>query len=803
MTQLHRGLMFSGVAVAALCAASPAIAQEKTKPTTAQDAAKSGDDGRFGGEIIVTATKRAENVQSIPAAVTALGEESLKSAGIVDPTRIGMAVPGVRIGFSGTEARVAIRGARTNNVGPQAQQVVGVFNDGAYVATVGQVMAAYLDVNRIEVLRGPQGTLYGRNTFAGAINIISNEPKFDRISGNAQVTYGDYNRIRGEAALNLPISDTFAIRISALGEKHDGYIINTFLDGPSDDLRNENVQIGRITAKWKPSSSFDATIRYTKYNRDINNDGPYGYTQIGCYQNLGDPSTATGLSATSVYRSGHCFRPGPDSAASTGPTGASKVTDVSPYNISRDGPSRGLAKGDDVNLQFNYDFGPATVSFIGAYNKYRSLSYYDPDYSDGYHYGQYGQDSLNNFFAGYDNDQKSYSTELRVASNGETRFKWLIGGYYFRQSSINDFGYLANGKYTRYNTNIRDSFVSESKAVFANGSFQLIEGLRVSGGIRYNNDSQKLIGGANGGGGNKVLWKAGLEYVPAPDILLYANVSTGYRVGGVNGAQLVAAGAPAVFGPETVTAYEAGFKTQLFDRTLTLNGSLFVNRYRNMQAQSFVSACLDPNNPASCIASEFTSNGGEINSKGAEIEFNWRPGKSFFANGSVSLLDAKFGNYLVSRLNGLGNYQGRQDVTRTNAQIIAAGGTPGLQLRGWRPALAPTLSATLTTGYVFDIDDNNSITPMAQIYYSNKYWSYDYNLPGSDQSAFAKLDLRLTWRNKAKGLTVEGFVENVTNKAVLVRSVIFKPDEANFPTASIQANYGDPRIWGVRVGVSF
>ena len=267
MTQLHRGLMFSGVAVAALCAASPAIAQEKTKPTTAQDAAKSGDDGRFGGEIIVTATKRAENVQSIPAAVTALGEESLKSAGIVDPTRIGMAVPGVRIGFSGTEARVAIRGARTNNVGPQAQQVVGVFNDGAYVATVGQVMAAYLDVNRIEVLRGPQGTLYGRNTFAGAINIISNEPKFDRISGNAQVTYGDYNRIRGEAALNLPISDTFAIRISALGEKHDGYIINTFLDGPSDDLRNENVQIGRITAKWKPSSSFDATIRYEVQSR--------------------------------------------------------------------------------------------------------------------------------------------------------------------------------------------------------------------------------------------------------------------------------------------------------------------------------------------------------------------------------------------------------------------------------------------------------------------------------------------------------------------------------------------------------
>lgn len=794
MTQSHRNCMFAGVALATLCVASPAIAQ---------DQAKSDDDSRYGGEIIVTATKRAENVQKVSAAVTALDEKSLDMAGVIDPTRLGLVVPGLRSGYSGTEARFAIRGARTNNVGPQAQQVVGVFNDGAYIATVGQVMAAYLDVKRIEVLRGPQGTLYGRNTFAGAINIISNDPSFDEISGNAQVTYGAYQRIRGEAVLNLPVSDTFAIRIAGMGEHHNGYIKNTFLDGPSDDLRNENVQVGRITAKWKPSDSFDATFRYTKYHRDINVDSLYGYTQIGCYENRGDPTTATGLSATGVFRLGHCFRPGPNSAASTDAAGVSKSVDVSPYNVSRDGPSRALANGDDFNLQFNYDFGPVTLSFIGAYDKYKSVQYYDPDYSDGYHYGMFGQNSLNNFFAGYDNKQNSHSVELRLTSNGSDRFKWIIGGYYFKQSSNNDFGFLANGKFTRYNTNINDAFVSKSKAVFANGSFEIVKGLRILGGIRYNDDNQVLIGGANGGGGNKTLWRAGLEYDVAPHVMLYATASTGYRVGGVNGAGVVAVGAPPVFGPETVTAYEAGFKSQFLDRTLTVNGSFFYNRFRNMQAQSFVTSCINPANPASCIASEFTSNGGAIDSKGLELEFNWLPGKNFFLNGSIAYLDAKFGNYLVSRLSGLGNYQGRQDVTKTSGQIVAAGGVPSLQLKGWRPALSPKFTTAMQAGYVVDVDDNNSITPLAQLSYSSQYWSFDYNLPGSEQKAFAKLDLRLTWRNKSRGLTVEGFVENVTNKAVLVRSVIFSPDEANFPTASIQANYGDPRTWGIRVGINF
>jgi iron complex outermembrane recepter protein len=274
-------------------------------------------------------------------------------------------------------------------------------------------------------------------------------------------------------------------------------------------------------------------------------------------------------------------------------------------------------------------------------------------------------------------------------------------------------------------------------------------------------------------------------------------------VGGVNGAQLVAAGAPPVYDPEEVTAIEIGAKAQFMQRRLTVNTALYSNQYRNMHAQSFITACVDPNNPATCIASEFTANGGAVDAKGLEVEVSWRPDKRLFVNGSLALLDAKFGNYLVSRVDGLGNYEGRQDVTRTAAQIVAAGGVPALQLRGWRPALSPKVTATLHAGYQFATGGDTHLTPSIQLAHTGQYWSFDYNLPGSEQKAHTTVDLRMVWRHEKKGITITGFVENATNQQVLTRSVIFGAGEANVPTASIQANYNNPRTWGVKLAMDF
>ena len=164
-------------------------------------------------EIVVTAAKRSQSIQDVSTSVTAFGEEDLALGGIEDVSRLEHMVPGLRFGQSGHEVRLAMRGTRTNNVGTEAEQVVGIFEDGVYVPTTTQALGAYVDVERIEVLRGPQGTLYGRNTFGGTINIITNEPSFEGIEYNVSGLYGAYGRYRAEGMLNLPLSDTFAVRL--------------------------------------------------------------------------------------------------------------------------------------------------------------------------------------------------------------------------------------------------------------------------------------------------------------------------------------------------------------------------------------------------------------------------------------------------------------------------------------------------------------------------------------------------------------------------------------------------------------
>lgn len=792
---LHRFLK-SGVACAAisLCVA----------PAYGQDGAdeEAGERARRLGPITVTATKVEESVQDVSASITALSGDGLDMAGITDPTRLGLVVPGMTFGYSGGEARVAMRGARTNNVGPEAAQVVGIFNDGAYVATTTQVMASYLDVNRIEVLRGPQGTLYGRNTFAGTINIISNEPDFDEFGGSVRGTLGDYNRTRFEGVLNVPVSDTLALRFAGLGEQHEGYIENTHIDGPSDDLRNEDVQIFRATARWQPINEFEATLRYTTSERDTNSDAIWGYTQIGCYRNDLDATTSTGLSASSTFVEGHCYQPGPDSSGRTAPGGEASGQDAGPYEVARNTPSRNASEADSINLQLEYDLGWATANFIGAFDSFEGIQYYDVDYSDG---DFDGLDSLNNFFGGYDTMQDTQSYELRLASNptADSRLEWLIGAFYYKSEADWQFGFLNDGQFQRYNTTTNDTFNSESAALFGNLTFSVTDQLRVIGGLRVNDDQTTLIGGGEGGSSDETLWKAGVEFDFNDDEMVYATASTGYRIGGVNGSALVEAGAPASYGPETVTAYEAGVKSALLDGTLTLNAALFHNQYRDMHAQSFVTACIDPDDLLTCIASEFTENGGEIDATGLEIEFNWVPGDNWFFNGSAAFLDSEFGEYNVGRVNGLGNFDGRQDVTLTAGELDAMGMNPSLSLQGWTPALNPEFTASLQAGYDFNLGGGNFLTPMLQTSYSSEYWTFDFNVPGSEQDAYTKTDLRLTWRNDDRGFEVEGFIENVEDEAVLTRSVIFTPAQADVPTASIQANYADPRIWGVRLGVDF
>ena len=719
-------------------------------------------------EIVVTAAKRSQSIQDVSTSVTAFSEDDLTLGGIEDVSRLEHMVPGLRFGQSGHEVRLAVRGTRTNNVGTEAEQVVGIFEDGVYVPTTTQALGAYVDVQRIEVLRGPQGTLYGRNTFGGTINIITNEPSFDDIEYSVSGLYGDYARFRGEGVLNLPLGDNFALRLAGLSDKHDGYIENTNEPGEADDLNDKDMQFFRATLKWQPTDTFDVALRIASSTIDSNGSAIWGYQQIGGY-------------VGGVYREGHQYAP----------ADASDHFDQGPWMVSRNLNSLADIDSTSTTLSLDWDLDFATLRVIYNDTAFEGQQQYDSDYSD-------GGDPLNNGFTGWDSMQDTWSAEVQLVSNGVGSLEWLLGYYYYEQTANWNWNALSGGEWIEPHWDRQGDYVSDSVGYFANASYSLTDELRLIGGLRYAEDTKgqrdpldwsvwppvPRPGEGETGKWDKTLWKAGIEYDVGPDAMIYGVASTGYRAGGIN---FIAENVPLSYAPEEVVAFEFGVKSTLQGGRLVVNAAAFNNRYRDMHAQSFIFL-------GGGGVSEFTENGGEVDAQGLEVELKWLPAENWDVTGWASLLNAEFGEYNVSRLAGLGTAGGRQDLNDPQR--------PLLSLEGWSPALSPEFSAGAQIGYDVVLANGSVVTPFAQTTYTGDYYAHDVNLPGTDQAAHTKSDLRLIWTSADSRIQAQAFVLNVENEAVLNRVVVFNPGGTQ-DLASLQAHWNNPRTWGLSVSYSF
>lgn len=719
-------------------------------------------------EIVVTASKRAQSIQDVSTSVSAFSEDDLKLGGIEDVSRLEHMVPGMRFGQSGHEVRLAIRGTRTNNVGTEAEQVVGIFEDGVYVPTTTQAMGAYVDVERIEVLRGPQGTLYGRNTFGGTINIVTYEPSFEGIEYSVSGLYGDYDRFRAEGMFNLPLSDTLAFRFAGLSDAHDGYIENTHNSGTSDDLSDKDMQFFRATLKWQPTDTIDTTLRVASSTVDSNGSAIWGYQQIGGY-------------VGGVLMPGHQYAP----------ADASDHFDQGPWRVSRNQKSLADIDSTSTTLTLNWDLPLATLKVIYNFTDFEGTQQYDSDYSD-------GGDALNDGFTGWDSVQETWSTEVQLVSSGEGALEWLLGYYYYEQTSNWNWNALENGEWIEPHWDRQGDYVSDSTGYFAHATYSLTDELRAVAGLRYAEDSKgqrdpldwtvwppvPMPGEGEADEWSKTLWKVGIEYDLNEDVMLYGVTSTGYRAGGIN---FIAVGVPLSYEPEEVIAMEAGVKSTLLDGRLVVNAAAFRNEYRDMHAQSFIFL-------GGGGVSEFTENGGEVDAQGLEVEVKWLPAENWDVSGWMSFLDAEFGEYNVSRLAGLGNAGGRQDLDDPERQLLS--------LEGWAPALSPEFSAGVQVGYDIVLANGSVVTPFVQTTYTGEYYAHDVNVPGVDQDAHTKSDLRLIWTSADSRIQAQAFVLNVEDEAVLNRVVVFNPGDTE-NLASLQAHWNNPRTWGVSVTYSF
>ncbi|MBJ7253822.1 MAG: TonB-dependent receptor [Sphingomonadaceae bacterium] len=495
-----------------LVTTAPLAAMLLSTPSYAQD--KASDDTGIE-EIIVTAQRREENLQDVPISVSAFTAEQMAARGTSDISRLEGQVPGFTFGRSGSDARPAIRGVRTENVGVNGDTTIGFFIDGVYQSRASQATTGFVDIERVEVQRGPQGTLYGRNTFGGNIVISSAKPSLEGYFGGMDLTVGENGRFRTDAFVNAALSDSVAIRIAGSYEKSDGYVKN--VNPLGNNLFDDDNRYVRGSLLLQPNDAFSALIKFD-YSRRVGAGGSaFGYKLAGSYfdvasrQQLYNATPVFGLNTRGGNRDGvNDALPG--SAVATSDLGVPIFAAGDPYTIDTDQKTILDLENKAWTANLAYDFGPVTVKSITGYTDFGAIRTSDTDFSA----NQIGVDFQ-------DTRAKTFSQELQLlSSDTESALTYVLGAYYFKDKLT---GIFINEQYPRIIRNVTPNLnlaangggfydqqraKTESYAAYAQASYAITEQLKFTAGVRYTSD-KKDFAFANA---NAILPTAGTPPVP-------------------------------------------------------------------------------------------------------------------------------------------------------------------------------------------------------------------------------------------------------------------------------------------------
>ncbi|MBL0923789.1 MAG: TonB-dependent receptor [Sphingomonadaceae bacterium] len=729
-------------------------------PALAQEAEDTGSGGIE--EIVVTAERRETNLQDTPLAVTALTADALQASGVAVINDLAATVPNLTstTGPQGSsDANFFVRGVGqfdfiiTNDPG------VGLYVDGVYLGRTVGAMLDSGDIERVEVLRGPQGTLFGRNTLGGAINIVSRQPDPSSFSGNVSATYGSRDRIEVTAGVNTPIGGDSAFRISGFYREQDGFARNA------------------VTG-----ARFGATDRY----------GGRAQLRLGLGENLridlaADYSLDKSNPAPSVLRG---IAPAPFF-----PAGA--FGDVqNPDNFYRIFASNSPeARNETYGFSgtITLELGDATLKSITAYRKLDGFSTSDPD---GTRYKLYDQDVTT--------EQDQFSQEIQLAGTAlDDRLTYLLGGYYFRENAEQVLGLCfapisspAALPFAPCNTWTQgNDQKTRSTALFGQMRYKLTDQLSVTVGGRYTWDRKRIISnqffdfrpqgvgpGAIFGFGlppallgqrivlpivsnlpdsatfKKFTPKVGVEFAPNSDVLLFASYSKGFRAGGFNGRLIAPQTSVPSYAPDTNDTYELGFKSDWLDRTLRVNGTLFYSKYKDIQQ-----TIADP-------AVQFrVANAGDAELKGFELEITAGPTEGLRFDAAVGYTSSKFKNVpaLVGPINGN------------------------------RLPFSPEWTVSVGAEYAIPLA-GGTLTPRVDYRLQSQVYFTAFNLPLEEQGDYGLLNARLSWTDADERFNIAVYGQNLTD------TEYYTFGQNALATQGVAYNYlGRPREYGVTVGYRF
>jgi iron complex outermembrane receptor protein len=815
-------------ALAAALAAHPAIAQvapetqSSTDPAPAQDraessAAQANDPGpgnspaapqRGVEEIVVTAQFREQNLQDTPLAITAMSAAMLEARSQTNVAEVASQAPSVTLKPQGSaygpSMTASIRGIGQYDFNPALEPGVGLYIDDVYYATLTGSLFDLLDLERVEILRGPQGTLAGRNSIGGAVKLYSQRPEGSN-TGYFAAAYGSRDRLDLRASADIALTETVAARISGVSKSQEGYIrrldfgcvypagsspLNPAGGVPATttnadcELAREgevNFQAVRGQLRWQPNDRVDVNI-IADYTDD---DRTTGGSVLLLRRN------ASGQVASPNY-------PSP-------PNPAARVFDINPYAAEipydsrfvcgpycnfasyQSGADNGLPlatvdgrtrfKGWGVSGQIDWELtDDLQLVSITAYRDYRTQFSNDDDLSPLAH--SLGSGDLTFW---------SVSQELRL--NGsllDDALEYTIGGFYMDQRSV--YATSQNLRYAGLAPFLGDDPVNaDTKAAFAHLSWRPIDPLTLTAGIRYTDEHKDYtysretpeggihpqLGALNGVTGNydndRFDYRLNAMYELTPDMSVYAQWSTGFKGGGINPRPFFAEQV-LPFGPETLESYEVGFKSDLFDRMVRFNVAGFYSNYDDIQLA--LSFCPQAG-AAFARPCALPANAGDATVQGIEVETSIRPVDGFLIDGAISYTDFDYKDDTIDPATGI--------------------------LPGMVSTYTPKWKWSIGAQYEVLLGTAGSITPRFDVAFQDDVYTNAYNDTTNLIEDYTVANARLTWRNQDEDLEIGLEVTNLFDKYYLL--TLFDLTRAG---AGVAAGLpGRPREWAVSVKKTF
>ena len=782
---------------------------------TAQDADRDAASDQY--EIIVTAQKRAENIQDVPIAVSAFTSEMLERRNLDDALDLQLLVPNLLI--VGND-RPTLRGIGNNAISSTADNGTGSLVNFAPLGFRSQ--DEFYDIERVEVLRGPQGTLYGRNTTGGTINILTRKPD-DEFGGYVTAQYGSFDTRRIHGAINVPIDEVVQFRLAGFYLKRDGYTKNLGT-GKDVDGRDQYSWRASLRINFDPDTRLDLMFNRSSENstRSRENKRLCKATPVlGCSPNeLGfdSPDTSgvlfqTLLNATNLFAlGGTLFTPGASIYA-----GAQNPTDL--RTIATDYDASFVGRQTNVTAEFSHTSGPITLLSLTAFAKGQSEARTDFDnavlpfrfsFPVTYNLDRDTRITTNELRASdsFVASGRSFYQEFRAASDFSGPFDFTLGVNFLDSKSnasfqiyhpgLELFARLLRGfpqEAWAFNGDTRDA-KTKSFAAFGELYYNLSDATKVTLGVRYTDDKKSVRGrtivpfagnlagaippfGSLSGSYDAFTGRAVIDHKLTDDNLIYASFARGFKGGGLNPAGSL----ESTFAPEFINAFELGSKNRFADGTLQANFSAFYYDYKNLQLGQRRSTSVQTINTDATIW-------------GVESEFLWAPADGLVFNANASYLDTK--------LAGLAPGQETSDPANP-AQWNGVGvptKTPEvrLTLKGNELPYAPKFKLAIGGEYTVGLGSSGwSATIRGDYSWQSRYFAREFNTSNDRIKPWSVANALLRFSNDGDTLSIEAYVKNLLNKDNITNSII----ESDLIGSYRNARILEPRTYGLVATVRF